>query len=937
MLKLYFLGSPRIQRNGRLTEADTRKATALLAYLALTGEPQTRDTLAALLWPDFDDSRAKAALRRTLSALKSSIGAEPLLISRDRLGLQMDAIWCDVLQFQQLLANGSDVTALETAVTDLYRDDFLTGFSLRDSLPFDEWQLQQAQHLQRELSRALEQLIGYYQTQGQYENAIDHAHRWLQLDLLHEEAHRQLMQLYAWSGQRSAALQQYRDCVRILEEELGVPPLAETTQLYQAIQEERLEQPSLPPASQPVIPPAPPPPIPLIGRQQELQTLNRWYKQVGPDGRFMVISGEMGIGKTRLAEQFQHELGPAVTLHARCYQGETRLAYAPFIQAMRQALHQPEAQEKLQNVAAPWLAEANRLLPELVEWFPQLPGAPPLVWPGTPGRFLEGLSQVLLALLTGRSPGLLWLDDGQWADTASLDLLAFLARRWQGRPYLILVFWRGGDLPADHSLHQLLAEARRDGIGTEIHLTRLSADDVKELVAATTATPPASAWITRLFQESEGLPFLITAYLEAHFTANQHTSDQWDLPATARDLFLARLRQTSETARQLLQTAAVIDRAFDFDLLQVASGRSEEESLLALEELVVKNLLLEHAGDTPYDYNHHKLRELIYNEMSLVRRRLLHRRLAHTLTARHKNQAAFSGQIAAHYEQAGLQTEAAYLYQQAPNYARSLFAHREALTHYQSALALGHPQTAALHQACGDSHLRLGAYTAALASYERAAALGSASELPHLEQKIGQVHYRRGEWGLAERHFEQAAALWEETADPSDLARLYIDWSTTATRAGDDDKAQQYALKAQSHAHDPLTQAYTYNILGILTRHRGGLTSATAYFEQSYDLAKTHDFLAVQITALNNLALVETAVANPQAAHAYLQTALKHCLTYGDRHWEAALRNNLADTLHQLGDEEEAMNQLKTAVAIYAEIGKETGQWQPEIWKLMEW
>jgi predicted ATPase len=291
------------------------------------------------------------------------------------------------------------------------------------------------------------------------------------------------MQLYAWSGQRSAALQQYRDCVRILEEELGVPPLAETTQLYQAIQEERLEQPSLPPASQPVIPPAPPPPIPLIGRQQELQTLNRWYKQVGPDGRFMVISGEMGIGKTRLAEQFQHELGPAVTLHARCYQGETRLAYAPFIQAMRQALHQPEAQEKLQNVAAPWLAEAGRLLPELVEWFPQLPGAPPLDWPGTPGRFLEGLSQVLLALLTGRSPGLLWLDDGQWADTASLDLLAFLARRWQGRPYLILVCWRGGDLPADYRLHQLLAEARRDGIGTEIHLTRLSADDVKELFA----------------------------------------------------------------------------------------------------------------------------------------------------------------------------------------------------------------------------------------------------------------------------------------------------------------------------------------------------------------------------------------------------------------------------------------------------------------------
>ena len=158
-LKLYFLGTPRIELDGKPTESDTRKATALLAYLALTGEPQTRDALAVFLWPDFGDSRAKAALRRTLSALKSSIGEKALSISRESLALQMDAIWCDALQFQHILTNerpegfnkpnqpnpsglNSDITQLETAVTILYRDHFLSGFSLRDSLPFDEWQRQ---------------------------------------------------------------------------------------------------------------------------------------------------------------------------------------------------------------------------------------------------------------------------------------------------------------------------------------------------------------------------------------------------------------------------------------------------------------------------------------------------------------------------------------------------------------------------------------------------------------------------------------------------------------------------------------------------------------------------------------------------------------------------------------------------------------------------
>ncbi len=962
-LRLFFLGPPRIERGGEVVATDTRKAVALLAYLAVTGERPSRDLLAAFLWPEFDEQRAKAALRRTLSTAKTAAGEEALYITRQALGLESATFWCDVTAFQEALEDAAKcqrqsegfsavcLALLETAAS-LYRDDFLTGFTLRDSHSFDDWQVQQAEYLRRELSIALEHLVHGYLSSGAFGNALEHARHWLQLDPLHEEAHRQLMQLYVWTGQRSAALQQYRECVRILEEELDVSPLAETVALYETIQSDQLPPPHTAPqpstlaldSSQPAPPPESviPPPIPLVGRQAELATMQQVYEQVGPDGRFLVLAGEAGIGKTRVAEAFLAGLPGAIHLQARCYQGEDHLAYAPFVQAMRQALRRPEAKVQLATVGFSWLAEAARLLPELAEIFPDLPAAPSLDWTGASGRFVEGLSRVLEALLAGPQPGILWLDEAQWADAASLDLLSFLTRRWRERPYLLLVCWRGGDLSADHRLRQLLAETRLDGSGTLLSLNRLEAAAIIQLVETFTGSidsPVPADLAERLYQETEGLPFLITAYLQSFFQANVTEEEGWQLPPTARDLFQTRLAQTNETEGQLLQAAAVIGRAFDFDLLQAASGRSEEESLPALEGLLSHHLLLEQSGNLPYDFSHHKLRELVYEEMSLVRRRLLHRRVAQTMATRQPDSLTgeVTTRIAGHYQAAGQDEQAAIYYRQAGDYARSLFAHSNALQHYQNALALGHPETGALHEACGDLYIRLGQYAAALTSYERAAAICPPQKLARLEHRIGQVYYRRGEWGLADLHFEQAQRQWAETGSGDDLARLYIDWSTTAYRAGETAKANSLAEQARSLAAKPLVEAQTQNILGILARKQGDLALAIDHFGRGLKLANEHGYLDVQIAASNNLALAEAALDHSQRAYDLLQSALALCLTYGDRHWEAALRSNLADLLHHLGREEESMAQLKQAVAIYAEIGQEIGETRPEIWKLTEW
>ena len=226
-LVLKLLGPPRIERSGREVQMDTRKATALIAYLAVTAQPQARDSLAALLWPEAETGRARGALRRTLSTLRTGLGGEELRVEGHRIALDDEAIDLDVRSFRRLITDGR----LDDAAA-AYTGDFLSGFTLRDSPDFDEWQTAQADALRRELAGVLERLASSEEPR----RAIAYAKRWLELDPLHEPAHRALMRIHARAGDRVAALRQFHECERILDRELGVAPLAETVLLARAIE-----------------------------------------------------------------------------------------------------------------------------------------------------------------------------------------------------------------------------------------------------------------------------------------------------------------------------------------------------------------------------------------------------------------------------------------------------------------------------------------------------------------------------------------------------------------------------------------------------------------------------------------------------------------------------------------------------------------------------
>ncbi|HVP21418.1 MAG TPA: tetratricopeptide repeat protein [Anaerolineaceae bacterium] len=956
-LRLYLFGSLNLERNGQPVEMDTRKALALLAVLALAGGDQQRDALTALLYPEADPTNARAAFRRTLSTLNGATGEGVLSIRREAVGVvKGSGLWVDVLEFRRLVQEPAHLENLDRAAS-LYRGDFMAGFNLRDSPAFDEWQYQQAEELRQLMIGCLDRLSALTAAVKNYPHAIEYATRRIGLDPLLEESHRQLMTLYARAGQRSAALRQYRECVRILEQELGVSPLEETTRLYQEILSSSPVSTHMPqdqaPKSNEIELPRTTMPVPmevkstlsawpLVGRDKELvKLLDALHSATA--GLFISLEGEAGVGKTRLAAEIvaAARAEGRVVAQACCYEGESGLAYAPIMASLGALLSQPALVGRLEQLPPTVLAEAGRLLPGLVA-YPR--AVSPEALPESPAaqaRFYEALRQLADCLLGGAQPGLLLIDDLHWADLATLDLLAYLARRSQPGSFHILVTWRSHEALHQERLRQLQAEQQRAGRGLYLALRRLTEPEIgalARLLLPGASETDLSKLETRLYQESEGLPFIALEYLRS---LDAHAAG-WELPKGVRDLLHQRLQIPGELSRQLLTAAAVIGRSFDFATLQAVSGRSELETIAGLEELDRLGLIRE-GRERDYDFTHEKLRQVTYEETSLARRRLLHLRTGEALAAAghgSREAVAWAGLAAGHFLQAGQPGRAAELYRLAGDQARRLYANDEALSAYQAALAAGHPDPAELHEAIGDLYTLLGNYREAIASYQAAAAFCTPACLSSLMHKLGEIYQRRGEWDAAEGHYQAALDAAGENGSPAWLAHLYADWSLTAYRRSQLELARRLSdqsLQHARHAAGPGALAQALNIQGILSRAGGALDEASRYFQSSLEDANRTNDLRMRCAVLNNLARLLQERGRPAEAIPLAREALDLCIRIGDRHRQAAIQNNLADLYHQAGQDAQSLIELKQAVALFAEITQEGLQDYPEIWKMTEW
>jgi DNA-binding SARP family transcriptional activator/predicted ATPase len=322
MLQLYLFGSPRLERDGAALPLRRSKGLALLAYLAVTGRAQSRESLQALLWSDFPDADARNNLRRELSQLRATLGEAALASDRQQIAWsQGPDAWVDVTAFVAQIAaarahahRGQLCDACGQDLTEAVRlaqGELLEGVHLADSAAFDDWLFYQREELRQQLGWALEALIGWHVARGEHQPALSFARRWLSLDPLHEQPRRALMQLLAQAGQQAAALRQYEEVARLLASELGATPEAATTALYEAIKAGELaaahpEDPAhrsppvaAPATGGPLTKPDQPPLTSFVGRRDEIELLAA--RLADPACRLLTLVGPGGIGKTRLA------------------------------------------------------------------------------------------------------------------------------------------------------------------------------------------------------------------------------------------------------------------------------------------------------------------------------------------------------------------------------------------------------------------------------------------------------------------------------------------------------------------------------------------------------------------------------------------------------------------------------------------------------------
>lgn len=909
-LVLELLGPLHIRFEGEALRVDTRKALAMACYLAVEEHAPTRDELVALLWPELDSERGRAALRRTLSTLRTAMSADgagvPLVeANRDRVMLDRSQLRIDFAEARRLAmvdhSHGSDKVCPEciaplAAAAALYRGPFMHGFYLRDSPAFEDWQRTQAEAHRRSWRDLVDRWALALASAGRFGEAAVVTQQRLETDPLDEAGHRRLMQYLVWDGDRVGALRQYRECAMLLDRELGVPPLGETRELYEEILE-GVEP--LPPAGKVQLAPvgrihletAPLQSL-SVGRKDELAEM------LGSSGHIF-LEGDEGIGKTNLADRF---LADATGPRAVCAPppGSESVAYLAIRDALAEAAIQGGPQ-RLSNPPA-IASEAVRLLPDLGEAvFPDPHRSDE--GPGAAARLHSGVAAALEYLLTG---GWLVVDDAQWLDPSSVAVLGQLLSRTT--KIRVLMSWRSGELPAP--LADVIRKLERSGSAMRVRLGPLSDNESWELCRSRAEPGTSATELETIVGRSAGNPLFLLAYL------GSVGSERAELPPDVEDLIGARLDRLSEQASQVISAAAVIGSEFDLEEARVVSGRGPQEMVPALEELLTQRLIVEEKEAIAF--THDAVRRAVSRRLSKARARILHGRAGELLRLP-------SSLRAMHLEAAGRTAAAARAHGEAGLEAIAVHAYESARLHLASALELGHPDRDRLGAALGEASMRLGDYGAALAAYET---IPEDAEVAH---RVGEIYMRLGRLELAAASWEQAASL----GPPAGLlSRITADRALVAHRRGDVKTAIKLvgeATRLATGAEDRVALARAAGIEAMVRPDK------LARLEGAYALALETGRSDLIAAALNNLALARRRVGMVTESIATARRALEILDPMGDRHQLAALHNNLADTLHLAGDKVGAERHLAESASLFASVGLEPGGWEPEVWMLSEW
>jgi len=663
------------------------KPLALLAYLVLERRPHSREALAGLLWGESPEVEARASLRQALKQLRDVLGD---LVRAERALVDLTGpLACDVLEFKV----ASEHDPVRAAAFPVPR--FFEGASVRRAQQFEEWVSTTRNELLRLYHQAVGGLARAAIGQCRWREATELADRWLLSEPMSDEAAHLAVEARYLAGNRSGALAKFAEYRDLLAREMGCEPSRALMALVQRVEADRTSS-TAPPITDEWYTRAPTFEASLVGRDRQWKALTgAWKGALRGQGRIILIDGESGVGKSRLADEFLRWVVAegGTTLRGRSYDRRAGIPYEPVVEALRGALGAPG----LSGTSPEWLSEVARLVPELRERFPGLPATGDAR--ATEGwRLFEGVAQLLVALAAER-PVAVVIDDLQWCDEDSCNLIRFLTRRLERSPLVWLGLLTPGEAEREAPASRLCRALRAKGHAEVISVGPLSEDEVWQLVREMghVSVPHGGRRLAaRLYRITAGNPFhlielLKTMFAQGLLAMDEHSGEWTVVPSqvvagrevpvsqTVQDVIAERVDRLSAELRDVLITIAVSGGGCRPDALSHIHGISRLHAAALGDALVDRRLVAEEGG--AYRCIHPVIAHLVRDGLTVSRRQEVHRAIAMALelVTQEEELATVAGEIARHAERGGERERAYHYARLAADSAVARYAYAEAL------------------------------------------------------------------------------------------------------------------------------------------------------------------------------------------------------------------------------------------------------------------
>ena len=794
------LGPLEVLDDGRSLALAGTKPRALLALLLLhANETLTTDRLIDALWGEHPPAGAAKTLQMHISRLRKALAgsdgsgrASPIVTRERGYELALDPEQLDSHRFERLLARGraelagdradSAVRAFEEALA-LWRGDPLAD------LAYEPFALPEIARLDDLRSATLEQLIEAKLALGGHAEVVEQLEVLIGEHPYRERLRAQLMLALYRCDRQADALQAYQDARTTLVEELGIEPGERLRELEQAVlaQDPALAWPTVKAVEIAPVPDAGPRRA-FVGRAGELAELVTGLDgALAGHGRLILLAGEPGIGKSRLAEallEHARARGAAV-LVGRCWEAGGAPAYWPWIQALRVYIGDTGSEQLREQLGA-GAADLVQLLPELRERFPELPEPAPLEGEGARFRLFEAVRSFLVSAADAR-PLVVVLDDVHAADEPSLLLLQFVARGLDESRLLVIGAYRDVDPTLRDALTAALAELVREAHTTHLALTGLTPASVAEYVELTTGIEPAPGLVDAIHAETEGNPLFVAEVV--HLLAAEGRVEEADapmrIPPGVRAVIGRRVARLSARCQALLLSASVIGREFGLDALAALSELEPDELMDVLNEAMAERVLDDVPGAPGRArFGHALIRDTLYDGLTAARRMQLHREAGEALEAVYSSDPEpHLAELAQHFVAAaplGVADKAIEYARRAGDRAAIQLAFEEAARQYAIALTLADDQLARceLLLVLGDAHARAGNSAASKQAFREAAELAERGGLAQQLARAALGYGGRFAWVRASADaglvplLERALSAIEERDSPTRVSLL---------------------------------------------------------------------------------------------------------------------------------------------------------------------